>query len=169
MTFRRKKTASDYQDGRQSSIKEWLERLLSIPLGRCLPEIALCILLCCMLTGHVVLRMEQKEQYRQDTFEVYMQEYGQSVQEREAEDPQLQTAAVTPPLSDSAAVSDEDDTEALAETSADVPVAPSVQLYATPSGKRYHYDPACPGKNGQEITWDEASQRGLTPCKKCAK
>ena len=40
-------------------------------------------------------------------------------------------------------------------------------LYAAPSGKRYHYDPRCPGKNSTEITWDEVTARGLTPCKKC--
>ena len=43
----------------------------------------------------------------------------------------------------------------------------AVHIYAAPSGKRYHYDAACAGKNGQEITWAEAQQRGLTPCKNC--
>lgn len=108
------------------------------------------MLLCCLLTGYVVMTLVQKEQHRQDTFAVYMQEHGQSVQ----------AASAAPPQSDSG--------EASAETAADASDT-SVQLYATPGGQRYHYDSACPGENAQPITWDEASQRGLTPCKRCAK
>lgn len=126
--------------------KGWLRRLLALPLGRCLPEIALCMLLCCLLTGYVVMTLMQREQHRQDTFAVYMQEHGQSVQ----------AASAAPPQADS----DGDSAETAADT--------SVQLYATPGGQRYHYDSACPGENAQAITWDEATRRGLTPCKKCA-
>lgn len=44
-------------------------------------------------------------------------------------------------------------------------------VYATPSGKRYHYEALC-GKNSKannmrEITWDEVDRRGLTPCGTC--
>ena len=38
------------------------------------------------------------------------------------------------------------------------------KMYATPTGKRYHYDPDCGGKNSREIL----SPGSLTPCKKCA-
>lgn len=126
--------------------KGWLQRLLAQPLGRCLPEIALCTLLCCLLTGYVVMTLTQREQHRQDTFDVYIQEHGQSVQ----------AASAAPPSHSGTA-------------DADVPVDKSVQLYATPGGQRYHYDAACPGENAQAITWDEATQRGLTPCQRCVK
>ena len=72
---RRQKTSGG--NGRRPTLKEWLAKLMTVPLGRCLPEIALCMLVCCMLTGYIVLHLEQKEQYRQDTFEVYLQEHGQ--------------------------------------------------------------------------------------------
>ncbi len=42
-------------------------------------------------------------------------------------------------------------------------------VYRTPSGKRYHYDPECGGKNSYEISLTEAKSAGLTPCGKCAK
>lgn len=151
---------------RRFAPKEWLQRLLALPLGRCLPEIALCILLCCVLTGFVVMRLEQKEQYRRDTFEVYLQEHGQSAGMEDADIPEVQTAAVTPSLTDSGTKPDEADG---ADDVASVTVDESVTIYATPSGKRYHYDAFCPGKNGQQITWDEALSRSLTPCKKCVK
>ena len=41
-------------------------------------------------------------------------------------------------------------------------------VYRTPSGKRYHYDPDCGGKNSYSITLNSAISSGLTPCKKCA-
>lgn len=37
--------------------------------------------------------------------------------------------------------------------------------YRTPTGKRYHLDPNCGGKNSYRTT----NIRGLTPCKKCAR
>lgn len=42
-------------------------------------------------------------------------------------------------------------------------------VYRTPSGKRYHFDPDCGGKNSYQTTLDSAKAAGLTPCKKCAK
>ena len=41
-------------------------------------------------------------------------------------------------------------------------------VYRTPSGKRYHFDPDCGGKNSYQTTLDAAKSSGLTPCKKCA-
>ncbi len=41
-------------------------------------------------------------------------------------------------------------------------------VYRTPSGKRYHFDPDCGGKNSYQTTLDAAISSGLTPCKKCA-
>ncbi|MBE7016378.1 MAG: hypothetical protein E7417_06155 [Ruminococcaceae bacterium] len=41
-------------------------------------------------------------------------------------------------------------------------------IYRTPTGKRYHIDPQCGGKNSYEITMTEALDAGLTPCSKCA-
>lgn len=43
-----------------------------------------------------------------------------------------------------------------------------VGIYRTPTGKRYHFDPDCGGKNSFETTMEEAVAAGLTPCKKCA-
>lgn len=43
-------------------------------------------------------------------------------------------------------------------------------VYATPSGKRYHYEEYCANgkkKNSVEITWDDVTRRGLTPCQTC--
>lgn len=41
-------------------------------------------------------------------------------------------------------------------------------IYRTPTGKRYHLDPDCGGKNSYAVTYDDAIAAGLTPCKKCA-
>ena len=41
-------------------------------------------------------------------------------------------------------------------------------VYKTPTGKRYHFDPDCGGKNSTATTMSEAKSLGLTPCKKCA-
>lgn len=150
--------------------KELWERVLNMTVGDCLPWIAACILLCSIGTGYAVLFLEQKEQYRRDTFEVYLQEYGQQAAVAAAESPQTaQTADKTP-----AAETVPDDSRPPEQGTGDTAQEPSdtpaqaEHVYASPSGKRYHYDAACPGKNGQEITWDEVEQRGLTPCKKCA-
>lgn len=35
------------------------------------------------------------------------------------------------------------------------------------SSKRYHYEAECAGKYSHEITWDEVSRLGLTPCNTC--
>jgi len=44
----------------------------------------------------------------------------------------------------------------------------SSKIYRTPSGKRYHLDPDCGGKNSYEVTMESALSAGLTPCQKCA-
>ena len=44
----------------------------------------------------------------------------------------------------------------------------SYGIYRTPTGKRYHFDPDCGGKNSFKTTMSEALGAGLTPCKKCA-
>ncbi len=41
-------------------------------------------------------------------------------------------------------------------------------VYRTPSGKRYHLDPECGGKNSRAVSQSAAIQSGLTPCQKCA-
>lgn len=43
----------------------------------------------------------------------------------------------------------------------------SIQVYVTPTGKKYHYDSSCNGGNYSPSTLREAQDRGLTPCKKC--
>ena len=47
-------------------------------------------------------------------------------------------------------------------------VTQSKTVYTTPTGKRYHLDPDCGGKNAKATTLDVAEKQGLTPCKKCA-
>lgn len=42
-------------------------------------------------------------------------------------------------------------------------------VYATNSGKRYHYSPSCAGENSFAITMQEAAKHSLSPCKKCVK
>jgi len=41
-------------------------------------------------------------------------------------------------------------------------------VYRTPSGKKYHFDAECGGKNSFETSLEEAKKAGLTPCSKCA-
>lgn len=41
-------------------------------------------------------------------------------------------------------------------------------VYITPTGKRYHYEASCAGKNATPTTLSNAKSRGLTPCQKCA-
>ena len=41
-------------------------------------------------------------------------------------------------------------------------------VYRTPTGKRYHFDSNCGGKNSYKTTLQKAKSAGLTPCKKCA-
>ena len=41
-------------------------------------------------------------------------------------------------------------------------------VYKTPTGKRYHFDPDCGGKNSTATTLNKAERIGLTPCAKCA-
>ena len=45
---------------------------------------------------------------------------------------------------------------------------PNGFVYRTPTGKRYHYDPDCGGKNSTIVTMEIAIGAGLTPCQKCA-
>lgn len=44
-----------------------------------------------------------------------------------------------------------------------------IAVYRTPSGKRYHFDPECGGRNSYKISLEEAKHADLTPCSKCAK
>ena len=39
------------------------------------------------------------------------------------------------------------------------------EVYITPSGKRYHYDPQCGGKNSYKVGMNDV--KGRTPCQKC--
>ena len=47
-------------------------------------------------------------------------------------------------------------------------VSSSSGIYRTPTGKRYHLEPDCGGKNSYPTTMGEALKAGLTPCQKCA-
>ena len=54
------------------------------------------------------------------------------------------------------------------ETTPSAPTQNSRTVYRTPTGKRYHLDPDCGGKNSYATTLDDATAVGLTPCQKCA-
>ena len=43
-----------------------------------------------------------------------------------------------------------------------------VTVYTTPSGKCYHLDPDCGGKNSRPTTLTKAQSSGYRPCEKCA-
>ncbi len=45
----------------------------------------------------------------------------------------------------------------------------TIEVYRTPSGKRYHLDSDCGGTNSYQTTLEDAIEVGLTPCKKCAR
>ncbi len=55
-------------------------------------------------------------------------------------------------------------------TGAENPTADAYEstVYVTKTGKRYHQDPNCGGKNSSPTTLEAAKKRGLTPCQKCA-
>lgn len=40
-------------------------------------------------------------------------------------------------------------------------------VYRTPTGKKYHFDAECGGKNSFKITLEQAQNLGLAPCAKC--
>lgn len=58
-------------------------------------------------------------------------------------------------------VEEDDSTAATA-----VPASPTA--YITPSGKRYHLSQSCAGENVIQTTIADASDKGYTPCAKCA-
>ena len=99
----------------------------------------------CVVISSVNVTVQKQEEYRRSTFDVYLAE---ASKEQAAQ----QSGTQEVPIEERSVPEGEDIHS---------------PIYAAPSGKRYHYDARCPGKNSREITWDEAEQRGLTPCKKC--
>ena len=98
-----------------------------------------------MVISSVIVTVQKREEYRRSTFDVYLAEASkeQAAQQGGTQEIPLEEPPVT----------EGEDIHS--------------PIYAAPSGKRYHYNAQCPGKNSREITWDEVEQRGLTPCKKC--
>ena len=98
-----------------------------------------------VVISSVIVTIKKREDYRRSTFDVYLAEASkeQAAQQRGTQEIPLEEPPVT----------EGEDIHS--------------PIYAAPSGKRYHYNAQCPGKNSREITWDEVEQRGLTPCKKC--
>ena len=110
-------------------------------LARYGPRLGLLVITLFVVIGSVWVAVQQRQQYQHDTFDVYLADTADARAARQA---RLEA----------------------------VPAAQTAEegrIYATPNGKRYHSDPQCPGKNSREITWDDAAQRGLTPCKRCVK
>ena len=98
-----------------------------------------------VVISSVIVTVQKQEEYRRSTFDIYLAE---ASKEQAAQ----QSGTQEGPIEETPVIEGEDIHS---------------PIYAAPSGKRYHYDARCPGKNSREITWDEAEQRGLTPCKKC--
>ena len=98
-----------------------------------------------VVISSVIVTVQKQEEYRRSTFDVYLAEASkeQAAQQSGTQEIPLEEPPVT----------EGEDIHS--------------PIYAAPNGKRYHYNAQCPGKNSQEITWDEVEQRGLTPCKKC--
>lgn len=118
-------------------------------LRRWAPWMGVCAIVLFMVAGGAMVAAQQQEEYRASSFDAYLEEVAaQRATQPETEEPTV----------------DEPDTQ----TPSPVQPEGAQIVYAAPSGKRYHFDSACPGENGREITWDEVAARGLTPCKKCA-
>ena len=98
-----------------------------------------------VVISSVIVTVQKREEYRRSTFDVYLAE---ASKEQAAQ----QSGTQEVPIEERSVPEGEDIHS---------------PIYAAPSGKRYHYNAQCPGKNSREITWDEAEQRGLTPCQKC--
>lgn len=98
-----------------------------------------------VVISSVIVTVQKQEEYRRSTFDVYLAE---ASKEQAAQ----QSGTQEVPIEETPVIEGEDIHS---------------PIYAAPNGKRYHYDAQCPGENSREITWDEAEQRGLTPCKKC--
>ena len=110
-------------------------------LARYGPRLGVLVIALFVLAASVCVAARQRQQYQHDTFDVYLADTAPARAERQA---QLEAIPA-------------------AQTAEDG------RIYAAPHGKRYHSDPQCPGKNSREITWDDAAQRGLMPCKRCVK
>ena len=98
-----------------------------------------------VVISSVIVTVQKQEEYRRSTFDVYL---AGASKEQAAQ----QSGTQEVPIEETPVIEGEDIHS---------------PIYAAPNGKRYHYNAQCPGKNSQEITWDEVEQRGLTPCKKC--
>lgn len=44
---------------------------------------------------------------------------------------------------------------------------PKTYVFVTPSGKKFHYNPSCPGEKCYRIPLDTAKKKGYTECKRC--
>lgn len=116
-------------------------------LRRWAPWMGVCAIVLFMVVGGAMVAVQQREEYRASSFDAYLEEVtAQRTAQAETEEPPVEEPQMPSP----------------------VQLEGAQAVYAAPSGKRYHFDSACPGENGREITWDEVAARGLTPCKKCA-
>lgn len=70
---------------------------------------------------------------------------------------------------DSSSVGTTPGTSVGSDTTTDTSEVIGNKVYRTPTGKSYHLDADCGGKNSYEITLDEALEANLKPCSKCAK
>lgn len=109
------------------------------------PQLGVIAIALFVVISSVIVTVQKQEEYRRSTFDIYLAE---ASKEQAAQQSGTQEVLI-------------EETPVIEGEDIHSPI------YAAPSGKRYHYDARCPGKNSREITWDQAEQRGLTPCKKC--
>ena len=129
--------------------------------GRLWPRLGIIAIAAFAIISTTIVTLQIREEIRQNSFSVYAALAGQRRTEN-AEKEQSQQADAWP----EAAAKVPDEEFSAGEMTEDTE---EHLIYASPSGKRYHDNPQCPGKNGVQITWDDVRRRGLTPCKKCVK
>ena len=109
-------------------------------------------------------KKEAEEQAKKETEENAKKQVEEQVKKEAEEQAKKQTQSTTNTSSQTSS-SQQSTTSSGTQSNSNNTHGKSV--YRTPSGKRYHYDPDCGGKNSYSTTLDSAISAGLTPCEKC--
>lgn len=132
------------------------------------PRIGILAIAAFAIISTTVVTLQRQEEVRRNSFSVYAAMAEQRRAEN-AERSRLADAESEPSQGGVSTAAEAPEEQTVEDAPTETAAEPERhRIYASPSGKRYHYDAKCPGKNSAEITWDDAQQRGLTPCKKCA-
>lgn len=109
-------------------------------------------------------KKEAEEQAKKETEENAKKQVEEQVKKEAEEQAKKQTQSTTNTSSQTSS-SQQSTTSSGTQSNSNNTHGKSV--YRTPSGKRYHYDPDCGGKNSYSTTLDSVISAGLTPCEKC--